>query len=84
MACASFYVDVAEYLLDQPRIDPLARSKEGAHALMLALRELGEGEAPDQGLPILELFLRKAPKALDMPGQQGKELRPMPTLTVIS
>ena len=65
-------VQVAEYLLDQPQIDPLARNKDGLHALMLALRELGEGEAPDQGLPILELFHCKAPQALDLPGgQQG-------------
>ena len=82
-ACLNHHAHVAEYLLDNTRIDPLAEIKEGNNALGIALRCCQEGEAPDQGLPILELFLRKAPKALDMPGQQGKELRPMPTLTVI-
>ena len=70
LACASFQVQVAEYLLDQPRIDPLAKNKNENHALMLALRDIGEGEAPDQGLPILELFQRKAPQALDLPGEE--------------
>ena len=65
-------VQVVEYLLDQPQISPLARNKDGLHAVMLALEPCGEGEAPDQGLPILELLHRKAPQALDMPGgEQG-------------
>ena len=70
--------------MDQPRIDPLAKIKDGFHALMLALLRANKDKAPDHGLPILDLFHRKAPKALELPGQQGKELRPMPTLTVIS
>ena len=40
---------------------------------MLALREFGEGEAPDQGLPILKLFHRKAPQALHMPVDMSGE-----------
>ena len=78
-ACRKFRADVAEYLLDKTRIDPLAKMKDGRHALMLAVRELGEGEAADQGLPILELIHRKAPEALELPDQQGKEMRLMPT-----
>ena len=61
LACWNFRADVAEYLLDNTRIDPLAEIKEGNNALGLALRYCQEGEAPDQGLPILELFHRKAP-----------------------
>ena len=64
---------VAEYLLENTRIDPLATIKEGNHALVLALRPCYEGEAPDQGLPILELLHRKAPQLLELPGREGKE-----------
>ena len=74
-ACENLHINVAEYLMDQPRIDPLAEIKDGFHALMLALGPPEEDEAPDQGLPILDLFHRKAPKALELPGQQGKEFR---------
>ena len=69
-ACWNFHADVAEYLLDKTRIDPLAKDKKGHHALLLALRRV---EPVDQGLPILELFHRKAPKALNLRDQQGKE-----------
>ena len=82
-ACWGFKVGVAEYLLDNTLIDSLAKDKEGDHALGLALRRSENGMAPDQGLPILELFHRKSPRALELPGQQGKELQSMPTLTVI-
>ena len=75
---------VAEYLLENTRIDPLATIKEGNHALVLALRPCYEREAPDQGLPILELFHRKAPQALDMPGENGKNLGSMQTFCDIS
>ena len=74
-ACWNFDADVAEFLLDNTRIDPLAKNKDENHALLVVLRDLGEGRAPDQGLPFLELFHRKAPQALDMPGEKGKELR---------
>ena len=78
-ACWSFRADVAEYLLENTRIDPLAKRKYAEYALLGAVRPLEEDEAPDQGLPILELFHRKAPKALDLPGRQGKELQSMLT-----
>ena len=84
MACRKFRADVVEYLLDKTRIDPLAKIKDGRHALVLALRCYEEGEAPDQGLPILELFHRKAPQALDMPGENGKNLGSMQTFCDIS
>ena len=74
-ACWNFRADVAEFLLDNTWIDPLAKNKDENHALLLVLRDLGEGRAPDQGLSILELFHRKAPQALELPGHQGKELR---------
>ena len=74
-ACWYFRADVAEYLLDNTRIDPLAEIKEGNNSMGLALRCCQEGEAPDQCLPILELFHRKAPQALNSPGAGpgGKE-----------
>ena len=71
-ACWNFHTHVAEYLLDNSRIDPLAKDKDVPHALVLALRPCDDGEAPDQGLPILELFHRKAPMALDF-AVAGKE-----------
>ena len=83
-ACLNHHAHVAEYLLDDTRIDPLAKNKDGNSALGMALRDLREDEAPDRGLPILELFHRKAPKALELPGQQGKELSSMPTCCDIS
>ena len=82
-ACWNFHTPIAEYLLDNTRIDPLAKVKVGNNALGLALRCCQEGEAPDQGLPILELFHRKAPQALELSGKRGKELQSMPTLIVI-
>ena len=82
-ACWDLRADVAEYLLDNTRIDPLAKMKEGNHALMLALRPPEEDEAPDQGLPILELFHRRVPKALELPGPEGKGLQSMLALTAI-
>ena len=63
---------LAEFLLDQPRIDPLAKDVTGAHPLLLALER---GAPMDQGLPILELFLRKAPGALDLSGYRGEVVR---------
>ena len=80
----SYKANVAEYLLDKTRIDPRAKIKHGPHALLLALRPSEEDEAPDLGLPILELFHRKAPQALDMPGENGKNLGSMPTFCDIS
>ena len=73
LACLLSRADIAEYLLDKTRIDPLAKDKDGSHALVLPLRPCYEHEAPDQGLPILEAFHRKAPRALDLPGQRGKK-----------
>ena len=67
-ACKMRRGDVADYLLDKTQIDPLAKDKDGNHALVLALRPCYEREAPDQGLPILELLYRKAPQALEMSG----------------
>ena len=73
-ACWNFHADVAEYLLNQPRIDPLAKDEDGNHALMATIRPLQEDETPDQGLPILELIHRKAPKALGLPTDvEGKQ-----------
>ena len=63
---------MAEYLLGETRIDPLAKTEDGTHALMLALKD---HENRDQGLPILELFHRKAPRALETPGRSGKDMR---------
>ena len=40
---------------------------------MLALRPSEDGEAPDEGLPIVELFHRKSPQALELPGPGGKD-----------
>ena len=80
-ACWNFHADVAEYLLDNTRIDPLAKDKDGDHALLLSLKD----DLPrDQGLPILELFHRKAPQALDMPAENGKNLGSMQTFCDIS
>ena len=73
LACLLSRADIAEYLLDKTRIDPLAKSIYGEHALLATMRPLEQGEAPDQGLSILELFHRKAPKALELPGEQGKK-----------
>ena len=85
-ACKNFHADVAEFLLDQPRIDPLATNNRTGHALSLSLLPyktpdhlkheyhmemksagLIPDEIPDRGLPILELFHRKAPQALHWP-----------------
>ena len=75
-ACRKCKVNVAEYLLGETRIDPLAKTEDGTHALMLALRPPEGYEAPDQGLPILELLYRKAPQALEMSGPFfGKDMR---------
>ena len=74
-ACWNFHAHVAEYLLDNTRIHPLAKDKQEGRALLIALRPCDDGEAPDHGLPILELFHRKAPQALNSPGAGpgGKE-----------
>ena len=69
--CWNYRADVAEYLLDDTRIDPLAEPV--LHALSMAFHRPGTGEAPDRGLPILELFHRKAPQALHMPVDMSGE-----------
>ena len=82
--CDSDQVDVAEYLLEYTQIDPLAKKDDGNHALMLGPYAPPVGGAGlHQGLRILELFHRKAPQALDLPGGLGKEVGSTLTLTVI-
>ena len=70
--CWNFHTDVAEYLLGNTQIDPLAKNQYGEHAFLTTVRSLPKDEAPDRGLPILELFHRKAPQALELPGTSGE------------
>ena len=79
MACRNFHTDLVQYLLENTRVDPLARSSQGGfQALALAL---GDGGQTDQGLPILELFCRKAPKALEMPFSLDRDGKTQPQIS---
>ena len=64
-ACENLHINVAEYLLDNTRIDPLAKFDYGDRALVLAIMQ---DKSEYQCLPFLDLFHRKAPRALEMQG----------------
>ena len=73
-ACVFCHTHVVDYLLFKTRINPLAKNHIKFHPLVVTMKVLQPGEAPDQGLPILDLFHRKAPKALETPaGIEGMD-----------